>query len=143
MLKCYNKPSRSQIRYFSSCDAARIARNVVSDRNERPEEVLACIAKGLGFTHISLSRDRDVVEAGVNLSKGTIQAAIKVLKNALFVIKRSFPSIAAKIGAIIELLDKLERLIDRLLDNPPQERVEDVLPPGKCVCKDQPKTKEA
>jgi len=116
---------------------------VVSDRNERPEEVLACIAKGLGFTHISLSRDRDVVEAGVNLSKGTIQAAIKVLKNALFVIKRSFPSIAAKIGAIIELLDKLERLIDRLLDNPPQERVEDVLPPGKCVCKDQPKTKEA
>jgi len=55
-VKTYNKPNRTKIRTFTSCDVARIAREVVRDEGSTPEEVLACIAKGLGFTHISLSR---------------------------------------------------------------------------------------
>jgi hypothetical protein len=131
-----------QPRYFTSCDAARIARNVVADRNERPEEVLACIAKGLGFTHISLSRPPDVVQSGVNISKGTIKTTITLTKKLLETIARKFPSFARRISTIIEALDVAERVLDKLLDNPPSERVEDVLPPGKCNCKDQPKVKE-
>jgi len=128
-----------QPRFFTSCDAARIARNVVEDRKERPEEVLACIAKGLGFTHISLSRPQEVVESGVNLSKGTIQASITLIKKVLNQVRINFPRIAGRIGVILDAIDRLERIIDRLLDNPEQERVEDVIPPGKCSCRDQPK----
>ncbi len=129
-------------RLFTSCDAARIARNVVVDRNERPEEVLACIAKGLGFTHISLSRPTEVVEANVILSKGTIKTSISLTKRLLKTIANRFPTFAARIAAILEFLDKLERVLDKILDNPPSERVEDVLPPGKCQCRDQPKPEE-
>jgi len=131
-----------QPRYFTSCDAARIARNVVADRNERPEEVLACVAKGLGFTHISLSRPTEVVESGVNISKGTVKTTITLTKSLLNTILKRFPRYAERIAVIIEALDKFERVIDKLLDTPPSERVEDVLPPGKCNCKDQPKVEE-
>lgn len=44
-------------RYFSSCDCARVARNVVEDRDVSPESVIACVAKGLGFTYLGLSND--------------------------------------------------------------------------------------
>jgi len=44
-------------RYFSSCDCARVARNVVDDRGVSPESVVACVAKGLGFTYLGLSDD--------------------------------------------------------------------------------------
>ena len=125
-------------RFFKSCDAARIAKNVVLDQKERPEEVLACIAKALGFTHISLSREQKTVEAGVNLSKGTVTTIVRTAKSFLNFLKRRFPDFAARIGAIIEILDKVERALDVLLDQPEQERVEDVLPPGKCNCNFEP-----
>ena len=53
---CFNRPNRKNKRYFSACDAARIAREVVKDRGLTPEEVLACVAKGLGFTHIIVNK---------------------------------------------------------------------------------------
>lgn len=139
---CRYKPNRTFPRLFSSCDAARIAREVAKQKKDTPEEIMACIAKGLGFTHISLSRSGTVVESRVTLSKGTIQSAINGLKIVLSIVKSRFPSIAARIAAIIDALDKVSRFIDSILDNPRQERVEDVLPEGKCKCKDQPKTKE-
>lgn len=129
-------------RYFTSCDAARIARNVVEDRGETPEEVLACIAKGLGFTHIALTREPQVVESGVNISKGALKTTIILTKKALELIGKQFPSILGKIGAIIEALDTIERVIDRIFDDQPTEKVDDVLEPGKCNCKPREKGAE-
>jgi len=125
-------------RYFSACDAARIARNVVDDRKTTPESVLACIAKGLGFTHISLSRENRVQESGVNISKGTVSVVINLLKRVIGLTKTRLPSIAKLLGPILDFLVNLADLIDRLLEQPAQERVEDVIRPGECNCKDQP-----
>lgn len=127
-------------RYFTSCDAARIARNVVNDRKLTPEQVLACVAKGLGFTHISLrSESQTVVESGVSLSKDVKKAGFDlikiVLKSAKLVIPKRFSTLLGRIGAILEFLDRVERFLDRIFENPPQERVEDVLKDSDCRCK--------
>ena len=125
-------------RFFKPCDVARIARNCVSDNNLTEEEVLACVAKGLGFSHISLSRRAPVVAAGVSLSKGQVRTGVNLIKSVLNAIKNRFPSLLGRIGAILEFLDKLERVIDALVNAPDQRRVEDATRPGTCECKDQP-----
>jgi hypothetical protein len=52
---CFIKPNRKEIRHFKPCDAARIAKFAAESPNYGRTHVLACIAKGLGFTHVCLS----------------------------------------------------------------------------------------
>lgn len=132
----YYKPNRTRVRYFTACDAARIARQVVQDDSETtPEEVLACIAKGFGFTHVSLSRLR-VVEAGLTLEKKQILPALvnllKIIeklaqKSKLF--KDFIAPLLVIIKKIIETVDKIDTI------DPPQGEVDDVINKEKCKCK--------
>lgn len=136
--KCYNKPNRTQRRYFTACDAARIAREVIKDDPETtPEEVLACIAKGFGFTHISLSRLR-VVESAVIFTKIPIKPTLTILgklleklaeRSSLF--KRLLGPALVALKKAIELADKIDTI------DPPQAEVDNVINPGKCRCKDR------
>lgn len=136
-MKCYNKPNRTKARTFSPCDAARIAREVVKDDpNSTPEKVLACIAKGLGFTHISLSRTGgrfDTQPAAIDISKsvGLIRSILKVVSG--IAARLGLGSIKKWIVAILELLDKIEDALD--VFQPDQEKVEDVLGDNYCKCK--------
>lgn len=137
--KCYNKPNRTKKRTFSTCDAARIAREVVRDEPEAtPETVLACIAKGFGFTHISLSRIR-MVESGIGLGKVPIKPAVIILEKALIklskidLFKKALGPILIAVKKIIDLADKIDTI------DPPQKEVDDVIDKERCKCKDQPK----
>lgn len=141
---CIERPNRTKRRYFSACDAARIARQVVQDDKETtPEEVMACIAKGFGFTHISLSRIR-VLESGIAIKP---KDAVVILTKALPYLERlalKFPSIAK---ALVPILAALRKALDYLgkidVAEPPQAEVEDVINKEKCKCKDNPfQTKE-
>lgn len=133
-------PNRKKRRYFTACDAARIAREVIKDDSTTtPEEVLACIAKGLGFSHISLSRQR-TTESGVSLVKPTISIVKLILKKSLPLLKAArWKALVAALGTLLSALDKLETLIDLIFDQPKQSKVEDAINPEKCKCKDQPK----
>lgn len=134
--KCYEKPNRKFPRYFKTCDAARIAREVVRDDPETtPEEVLACIAKGFGFTHISLSRQR-LVESGVSLGKIPVKSTIAIIL-ALIVklaknkrLRELLTPLIAALKKLLDYLDKLEKLFDI-----EQAEVDDVINPDKCRCK--------
>lgn len=140
--KCYEKPNRTARRYFKTCDAARIAREVIRDDPETtPEEVLACIAKGLGFTHISLSRQR-VVESGVSLGKVPIKPALTLLQKLLVELTKKSNLLKRLLGPSLAALKKALDLIEKIdtLD-PPQEEVDKAINKDKCKCKDQP-TKE-
>lgn len=137
VMKCYNKPNRSQIRTFKPCDAARIAREVVrDDKDSTPEKVLACIAKGLGFTHISLSRTEGrPIESAINLGK-----SVKLIESLVIALQKvvralGLRDIAARIGAILDLLGELSKLIDESFFQPDQAAVDDVLPETYCNCK--------
>ena len=132
---CRYKPNRSQPRLFRPCDVARIARNCVEDNRLRPEEVLACVAKGMGFTHVSLSRSEETVQAGISLKKGQIDLVKSLLNRILNTVKDRLPELAKGIGVILELLDRVERILDRLL-GPESEKVDEVLPAGVCSCKE-------
>lgn len=136
--KCYFKPNRTAKRYFSACDAARIARQVVQDDPETtPEEVLACIAKGFGFTHISLSRIR-VVESAVNLDK---KAILPLLKGLMKIIEKGRARAGVLkdfLGPIAVIMKKVLDMVDRIdILEPPQEEVDKAINPLKCRCKDR------
>ena len=143
MLHCYRKPNRTKKRTFKACDAARIAREVVrDDPATTPEEVLACIAKGMGFTHISLTR-QTVVESAVDLRKVPIKPALLLVEKLLISLLKRFEWLKKALGPIlialkkaIELADKVDRL------DPPQEEVDKVINKDKCNCKDAPKIRE-
>jgi len=132
-------PNRTKKRYFTACDAARIAREVVRDDSETtPEQVLACIAKGMGFSHISLSRQR-AVESNVSLSKPTITLAKTLLKKSIPLLRKfNLPKVIAVLSTLLSALDKLETVIDLLLNQPKQDKVDDAINKDKCKCKDQP-----
>lgn len=76
------KPNRKYKRYFKPCDVARIARNCRDDNNLTGEQVIACVAKGLGFSHISTRKggEIDVVESNVSLNKGIIMLIMAVVR---------------------------------------------------------------
>jgi len=139
MPKVYiQRPNRTRIRYFTSCDAARIAREVVRDDPETtPEEVLACIAKGFGFSHISLSRVR-VVESGISLDKKAIMPLLLTLlklvekgRSRAGVLKDFLGPIFVILKKVIDMIDKIKTL------DPPQKEVDDVISRSKCRCKDR------
>ena len=138
---CKKKPNRTKRRYFTECDVSRIAQNCVDDTGTTPEELLACIAKHFGFTHISMSRVPTVVESGLSLRKGQID----LMKKSLNLLKTSIEKVAnnrwvrnkpwlrnfiLRWGPVLaDIIDALDDLLD---DSPPQRKVEDVL---KCQCK--------
>jgi hypothetical protein len=136
-LKCYNKPNRKNPRYFSACDCARIAKQVIQDRNLTPEQVLACVAKNLGFTHISLSRQASApVEASVDLAKATTLIRIFILGVERIAKIFHITTILKRIGPILEALDVLEELLEDIFDAPRQEPVDDVVDDSFCKCKE-------
>lgn len=136
--KVYNKPNRTKKRVFVSCDAARIAREIVKDDSETtPEEVLACIAKGFGFSHISLSRVR-VVESGIILTKIPIKPTLTLLGKLLEKLARKSDLLKRLLGPSLVALKKAIELADKIdLIEPPQAQVDDVINPQKCRCKDR------
>ena len=135
---CINRPNRTERRYFKSCDAARIAREVVRDDPETtPEEVLACIAKGFGFTHISLSRVR-VVESAVIFTKIPIKPTLTILAKLLEKLAETSRLLKRLLGPALVVLKKAIDLADKIdIIEPPQAEVDDVINPGKCRCKDR------
>ena len=74
---CYIRPNRKRPRYFKPCDVARIAQNCLddSDGSVTAEQLLAVVAKQLGFTHISLSVDpRSVDDKSTSLLIDKLEA---------------------------------------------------------------------
>lgn len=139
MPKVYiQRPNRTRIRYFTSCDAARIAREVVRDDPETtPEEVLACIAKGFGFSHISLSRVR-VVESGISLDKKAIMPLLLTLLKLIEKGRSRAGVLKDFLGPIFVILKKVIDMIDKIKTlDPPQKEVDDVISRSKCRCKDR------
>jgi hypothetical protein len=70
--KCYNKPNRSRIRYFTVCDAARIADE--ARQQSSANDVLAAVGRRLGYKLLvdgSKFTEATVVEE--------IETAIKIL----------------------------------------------------------------
>ena len=137
-LKMYNKPRRSKPRYFTACDAARIARQVVDDLGQTPEEVLACIAKGFGFTHISLSRqtvvESNIGTAGISLAKVVLTKGLPLLEKLL----EKLPGGLARWGTIIAAIKKLIDFANKADTlEPPQAPVDDIIDKEKCNCKKQ------
>lgn len=142
--KTYYKPNRTKPRHFKTCDAARVAREVLRfDTETTPEEVLACIALGLGFTHISLSR---VVAVEASLFP-------KVIRNLPAIVERLIEVLAALIKKyswlkpiLKEIIDDLvvaKKLVDKFLEltEPKQELCINVINRDKCACKREvPKT---
>jgi hypothetical protein len=132
-----NRPNRSRRRYFKACDAARIAREVVrDDPDSTPEEVLACIAKGFGFTHISLSRQR-AVESAISLDKRAIKPlVVNLIKLIQFLSKKSrlLKEFLAPLLVVAKKIMDIVGKIDTL--DPPQAEVDDVINKLKCQCKE-------
>lgn len=148
MLKCYLKPARKERRVFKTCDAVRICREVLAeDAETTPEELLACIAKSLGFTHISLSRVRTVQSGALArvsaalLLKGVIIILDTIIKavEAIQALLSRFPFVS-RVIVVIELLLEAKRVIEKIVDifsEPPPDQVpvNEALNPNKCNCK--------
>jgi hypothetical protein len=132
-----NRPNRTKRRYFRACDAARIAREVVKDDQETtPEEVLACIAKGFGFTHVSLSRLR-VVESGIQIRPKDVVVLTKTALTLLEKLAVKFPRLAKFLAPIIEAMKKAGDYLQKIdTIDPPQQEVDDVINKLKCQCKE-------
>ena len=128
---CFYRPKRSKKRFFSVCDVARIAQNVVDDNGEAPEVVMAYVARQLGFTHISLSRV-GTTEAKISLTKSV--SLIKSLVVAMVRLSKTinFPQLTKILISIVEALDTLERAVDLIFSEPDQAKADDFIDEGKC-----------
>jgi hypothetical protein len=124
-------------RFFTSCDAARIARNVVSDQLEDREVVLACVAKGLGLAVIAIPIDKGVVKSfagSANLQ--LIRLFLRLLASRLRVF-----GFKSQIDTATKALEDLSEQVKSLLGEDFRiANVDDVLIRSKkgCICKDQP-----
>jgi len=137
---CIKRPNRTKKRFFKPCDAARIARECIKDDPElTPEQVLACIAKGLGFATIALSRTTSV-EAGVNLGKGKLTLIKIALEQIIKITPKRFSRLIGSIAAVLKIVQEIENAIDLLFNAPEQKTVDSQIPKDKCDCKDQPDT---
>jgi hypothetical protein len=133
--KTYFKPNRTKVRHFSVCDAARVARYAVRDDGS-PEEVLACIARGLGFTHISLSRPTSLEAAAL---PDVIKRLPEFLEKALVLLKiliKKYPWLPF-LKDIIDTIQGILKIADKILEltGPEQKKVGDVIDKNKCDCK--------
>ena len=115
-IKCYVKPVRSQPRYFSTCDVARIAKNAVDDNGIPPEIVLACVARRLGFKTMRVKKVsvRQSFVAPVPQSAVVIQV-VGVIRTLLAL----FPAFALT-------LQRLEDQLSKFLPTPEDEITVDV-----------------
>lgn len=131
-----DKQKRNKRRSFSACDAARVARQAVyDDPDMTPEIVLACIAKGMRFRYISLSRV-EVVESGISLSKVDPRLAVLAIKKVVELIEKGPPLLKKLIGPMIPALKKAIDYLQKIdTIDAPQKDVDDVIPKGKCECK--------
>lgn len=134
----YYKPNRTTIRTFKTCDAVRVCREVLSHDDTTPEELLACIAKSMGFTHISLSRPTTSQAAIINLPAAiaTVPVIIQKLVGFLTLLIKRYGWIAPILKEVIDGLDKIRKLIDEFRDVvPDQVKVDDAINKEKCNCK--------
>jgi hypothetical protein len=115
------------------CDAARIAREVVKDRGDTPEEVLACIAKGLGFTHISLSRTR-VMEGNILAVLTKLPAILTPLIVLIRVLAKRYGWLLPILKKLLELKKAWDDVMDLFDSTPPSVKVESAFG-DKCKCK--------
>ncbi len=136
--KTYYKPNRTKIRHFKTCDAARVAREVLRfDSETTPEEVLACIAMGLGFTHISLSRvqvvEASLVPAVIRNFPALIEKFIVILANLI----KKYSWLKPYLKEAIEDLMIAKKLVDKFIEmtEPKQELCINVINREKCACK--------
>lgn len=138
-VKTYYKPNRTKPRYFKMCDAARIAREVVRDNpGDTPEEVLACIAKGLGFTHISLSRPTSVQASALPaVIIRNLPALLEKLSEVITILIKRYGWLLPFLKDIVDGIDRIRKIIDKVIEltEPKQSPVDDVIAPGKCNCK--------
>lgn len=129
---CIYRPNRSKKRVYTVCDLARIAQSLVDNQDETPEAVLAYVARQLGFSHISLSRVQ-TVEAAISLKKSVSLIKVVVGQLAILTKRLGLPFITSLIATILELLDDLDRLIDRFFGSKPaQEETDNFIDEGKC-----------
>jgi len=132
-----NRPNRSRIRYFKTCDAARIANEVLrDDPTTTPEEILACIAKSFGFTHVSLSRQR-VIESGLSLDKKAIKPVLSSLVKLVEFLSKKSRLVKEFLAPLLVIAKKaldLASKVDTL--DPPQAPVDEVINKLKCQCKE-------
>jgi len=132
----YYKPNRTRIRTFKTCDAVRVCREVLSHDDTTPEELLACIAKSMGFTHISLSRPTSVTASALPNVIKNLPAILTTVINALKLLAKQYGWLAVILKDLIDLLDKVRKLIDEFRsDVPDQALVDDVINKDKCNCK--------
>jgi len=131
------RANRTTKRYFKTCDAARIAREVVrDDPSTTPEEVLACIAKGFGFSHISLSRVR-AVESGINLDKKALKPLVVNLVKLLEFLSKKSRILKEFLAPLLVVAKKALDLVERISTiDPPQAEVDSVINKLKCQCKE-------
>jgi hypothetical protein len=134
----YFKPNRTRIRTFKTCDAVRICREVLSHDDTTPEELLACIAKSMGFTHISLSRPTTSQAAIINLPAaiGTVPVIIRKVVGYLALLVKKYGWLAPVLKEVIDGLDKIRKIIDSMgFTDPDQVKVDDAINKDKCNCK--------
>jgi len=140
-IKTYNKPNRTQpypLRYFKQCDAARVAREVIKrDPQSTPEQVLACVAKGLGFTHISLSRTTSVEASILPAVIRNLPVLVEKALTLLRALVKKYGWLLPFVKDLLNLLEKIKKIVDDILrlTEPRQERVDDVIDGEKCKCK--------
>lgn len=115
-IKCYVKPVRSQPRYFSTCDVARIAKNAVDDNGIPPELVLACVARKLGLKTMRVKKvaTQQSFVAPVPQSAVVVQV-VGVIRTLIAL----FPAFALT-------LTRLEEQLQRFLPTPETEITVDV-----------------
>jgi len=133
-MKCTRIINRTVPRYFTACDAARIARQVTLDRNVPPESVIACIAKGYGYTHILLRKGETAldIDIGSRSARRTLSEFVDLSKKVPAVIK-IFPWVRA-ILRIAETIDVILDLID-VIQGDQGRPVDELIEPGTCNCK--------
>jgi len=133
----YFKPNRKRIRTFKTCDAVRVCREVLSHDETTPEELLACIARSMGFTHISLSRPTTVQQQLISPAViANLPALIESAIAALLLLAKKYGWLAALLKDLIDGLDKIRKIIERLTEDlPTQVLVDEAINPSKCNCK--------
>lgn len=144
-----NKP-----RFFTSCDCARVARNVVTDQNISPESVIACTAKGFGFTELGLSRRAIGPVSGVEQQIDDIKsmlglALVGFVRPDLGPVKTGFirgvitklvqmtplGKVIAAAAAAYAMLEALQQEEEKKKKECECKPVDEWIEPGTCNCK--------
>lgn len=110
VMKCYNKPKRTKIRYFSVCDAARVSRDV-AEREPR-DKIISTIGFSLGYFRLvdgsKFTEDevRREIEEAITILDAAGELALLipgsvVWKTVIFVVRRFTSRFAILIAPIV------------------------------------------